>query len=138
MGRKTVKQLTLRRVETGTQGTFGVLTTGGLPFALTLEREWLGNKTSVSCIPEGEYLCKRVKSPRFRNTFEVTDVEGRTHILFHKGNLDDDSHGCILLGEKFGMLNANAGILESKQGFNEFMLLLEEEDEFSLNIINHF
>ena len=133
-----MKHLTLKRVTTGAQGTFGVLLCEGLPFALTLEREWLDNRPNVSCIPKGEYQCKRVNSPRFKNTFEVTDVEGRTHILFHKGNLDDDSHGCILVGEKFGMLNANSGILESRQGFNEFMLLLEGDNAFNLTIVNHF
>lgn len=138
-----MKTMIIRRVATGEQGTFGVILHNDIPFALSLERQWLDNRPSVgdvpgSCIPSGEYACKRVNSPRFKNTFEVTDVENRTHILFHKGNLDDDSHGCILVGEKFGMLSANAGILESRQGFNEFMLLLEDEDEFSLNIINHF
>lgn len=133
-----MKHLTIKRVTTGAQGTFGVLLYGALPFTLTLEREWLDNKISISCIPEGEYLCKRVNSPRFKNTFEVTDVEGRTHILFHKGNLDDDSHGCILVGEKFGLLSESTGILESRQGFNEFMLLLEDDTEFKLTIVNHF
>lgn len=133
-----MKTLVLRRVTTGEQGTFGVLLVNDIPFALTLERKWLNNRVNISCIPEGEYACNRVKSPKFGNTFEVTNVTGRSHILFHKGNLDDDSHGCILVGEKFGMLSADAGILESRQGFNEFMLLLEEDDEFSLSIINHF
>ena len=133
-----MKHLTVSRAATGIQGTFGVLLSEGLPFALTLERQWLDNKTNVSCIPEGEYRCKRVNSPRFGNAFEVTDVEGRTHILFHKGNLDDDSHGCILVGEKFGLLSESAGILESRQGFNEFMLLLEDDNEFKLTILNHF
>ena len=133
-----MKHLTIKRVGTGAQGTFGVLIESGIPFALTVERQWLNNQSNISCIPEGGYLCKRVKSPRFGNTFEVTDVEGRSHILFHKGNLDDDSHGCILVGEKFGQLGSSSGILESNQGFNEFMVLLDDVDEFSLNIINHF
>ncbi len=133
-----MKHLTIKRLETGSQGTFGVLINNGVPFVLTLERQWLDNQVGKSCIPEGGYLCKRVKSPKFGNTFEVTDVEGRTHILFHKGNLDDHSHGCILIGEKFSTLNGSAAILESRQGFNEFMLLLEDDDEFTLNIIDHF
>ena len=85
-----MKHLTIKRLETGNQGTFGVLINGGIPFGLTLERQWLNNQSNISCIPEGGYLCKRVKSPKFGNTFEVTDVTGRSHILFHKGNLDDD------------------------------------------------
>ena len=131
-------KLTIKRVATGSQGTFGCLIHDGIPFALTLEREWLDNQVGISCVPRGTYTCKRVNSPRFKNTFEVTDVEGRSHILFHKGNLDDDSHGCILVGEQYGDLGANSGILKSTEGFNSFMVLLDNVDEFELDIINHF
>jgi hypothetical protein len=131
-------ELTIKRVETGSQGTFGTIIYKGIPFALTLEREWLNNARNVSCIPEGDYICERVNSPKFGNTFEVTDVEGRSHILFHKGNLDDDSHGCILIGEQYGDLGANSGIIKSTEGFNSFMVLLDEVDEFELTITNCF
>ncbi|MBG7617459.1 MAG: hypothetical protein IZT57_03725 [Chloroflexi bacterium] len=131
-----MNNLTIKRLETGSQGTFGALIHNHMPFALTLERQWLDNASNVSCIPEGEYLCKRVNSPRFGDTFEVSDVSGRSHILFHKGNLDDDSHGCILVGESFGRLGSDSGILGSKGGYSEFMHLLKGEDSFSLTIIN--
>lgn len=133
-----MKYLHIKRVATGSQGTFGALIYNGIPFALTLEREWLDNHRGVSCIPEGAYICKRVKSPKFGDTFEVTDVKGRSHILFHKGNLADDSHGCILVGEKFGNLGSNSGILESGAGYGEFMNLLAGEQSFSLTITNCF
>jgi hypothetical protein len=130
--------ITLKRLSTGSQGTFGSLLYKNIPLVQTLEREWLDNAVGKSCIPQGTYTCRRVQSPRFGNTFEVTDVEGRTHILFHKGNLDDDSHGCILIGKQNGSLGEDRGILSSKQGFNEFMLLLENKDEFELEIIDCF
>jgi hypothetical protein len=133
-----MKHLTIKRLETGSEGTFGAIMYDGVPFALTLEREWLNNASNISCIPAGDYRCRRVNSPRFGDTFEVTDVEGRTHILFHKGNLDDDSHGCILVGEQFGNIRESAGVLASKQGYGEFMLLLSGTDEFDLTIINCF
>ena len=131
-----MQTLIIKRVATGHNGTFGTIEHRDIPFALTLERQWLNNRSNVSCIPEGNYKCKRVQSPKFGNTFEVTNVPHRTHILFHKGNLDDDSHGCILLGEQFEPLNGSPGILSSKKAFAEFTKLLASEDQFNLVIIN--
>jgi len=136
-----MKTLIIRRLATGTDGTFGVLVHNDIPFALSLEREWADNRPSVgdvpgSCIPADEYLCRRVDSPRFGNTFEVTDVPNRTHILFHKGNLDDDSRGCILIGEQFGMISGSPGIQASKKGYNEFMSIMKDDDEFRLIVVD--
>ena len=128
----------IRRVAITEYGTFGVIITGGVPFALTLEREWLNNMRNVSCIPKGTYYCKRVDSAKFGDTFEIQDVPNRSHILFHKGNLEDDSHGCVLIGEQFENLEGVPGILASRKGFDEFMEKLEGETAFELHIIEHF
>ena len=143
--RRTMKTLEIRRIATGNQGTFGVIKYTNIPFAITLEREWLDNKSGVSCIPAGVYSVLRCNaspeydyknSPRFGDTFNVIDVEGRSKILFHKGNIDDDSHGCILVGEQYGDLASSSGILASKAGYTEFMKLLENENEFRLIIVD--
>lgn len=136
-----MKTLIIRRVTTGPTGTFGALVFENEPFAVTLEREWRDNRPSVdgvpgSCIPAGEYFCERVNSPRFGNTFEVMNVRNRTHILFHKGNLDDDSRGCILVAEEFGKLQGEAGVLDSAGGYNEFMSLLSHDDRFRLVVVD--
>lgn len=132
------KKLTISRVLTGNSGTFGVLIFENIPFAVTLEREWLDNARNISCIPAGEYVCKRVNSPKFGSTFEVTEVPGRSHILFHKGNIDDDSHGCILIGEQFGEIGYNKGIKASAQGYGEFMAILSHDMEFNLVIVDNW
>lgn len=139
--RRYMKTLIIRRVTTSDQGTFGVLVFENIPFAVTLEREWLDNRPSVgdvpgSCIPDGEYICKRVNSPRFGDTFEVTNVFNRSHILFHKGNLEDDSRGCILVGEEFGTISGESGIRSSKSGYNEFKAILRDDIEFRLLIVD--
>jgi len=124
-----------------------VYTKEKLPFALTLERQWLNNKRGISCIPAGKYICLRCNtspeynfqdSPKFGDTFVVSDVEGREHILFHKGNLDNDTNGCILVGEQYGTLQDDTAILASRQGYGEFMSLLKGKNEFELVVINHF
>ena len=127
--------LTLKRIAHTRDGTFGVLLDSN-PFALTCEREWLDNKSDVSCIPTGEYICRRVNSLRFGNTFEVMFVKGRTNILFHSGNTEDDSKGCILVGEEFGEVNGKTAVLSSKKGFAEFLERLKDVDEFILIIRN--
>jgi hypothetical protein len=112
-----------------------VLIQGTIPFAVTLERPWRDNRRNESCIPSGIYQCRKVNSPKFGPTFEVCDVPGRTAILFHKGNLQDDSHGCILIGEAFNPVTGRPGITASKEGFAEFLHLTGMTLEFQLEII---
>lgn len=115
---------------------YGVLIHGRTPFAVTLERPWKDNERGVSCIPAGLYECKRVKSPKFGDAFEVTEVPGRQEILFHKGNLEDDSHGCILIGEAFNPVLGRPGITASAEGFAEFLSLLKLTNSFPLKIVD--
>jgi hypothetical protein len=129
--------ITLKRISYRADGTFGVLLENDEPFALTVERAWLDNAVGKSCIPPGIYTCRRVQSPKFGNTFEVTNVAGRSAILFHKGNIDDDSHGCILIGEEFTHWNdGSVSIARSGFGFTEFLDRLEGKDQFGLTIIS--
>lgn len=120
-------------------GTFGMLSIDSFPICLTLERQWQNNAKGISCIPAGSYLCKRVISPKFGRTFEVTGVPGRDAILFHAGNIDDDSHGCILLGEELSVWKADGScsIASSKVAFLDFMARLSGIDEFELLIKEH-
>ncbi len=127
----------LIRIARLADGVFGVLLDDGVPFCVTLERPWLDNRRNVSCIPEGEHLCRRVNSPKFGNTFEVTDVPFRSHILFHKGNLKEDTHGCILVGEQYEPLNLMNAVLASGRAFQEFLYRADDIDSFVLKIESH-
>lgn len=131
----------LIRVARTSSATYGVLVYGTIPFAVTLERAWQNNERGVSCIPGGPltapvvYQCARVKSPKFGDTFEVLNVPGRSEILFHKGNIDDDSHGCILVGEAFNPILGKPGITEAGHGFAELMSIMRLTDRFQLSVI---
>lgn len=115
--------------------TFGVLIQENqIPFALTLERPWKNNQRGISCIPTGAYTCKRIISPKFGTTFEILNVPGRQEILFHKGNIQEDSHGCVIIGEQFGVLLNEPAILAAKEGFEEFMRITSTVHEFELFI----
>jgi hypothetical protein len=126
--------LTLVRIAQSYQGTFGVLRDGAIPFAVTLEEPWIDNHPMISCIPTGRYLCERVQSPKFGETFEVMHVPERSHILFHKGNTTDDTMGCILVAEEFAGNAAGPMIASSKRGYDELMAKLVGHESFDLEI----
>ena len=67
------------------------------------------------------------------------NVEGRTYIRFHWGCKDDDTLGCILVAEEFGVILGETAILQSRtdpnKGFNEFLKILEGIDRFQLGIV---
>lgn len=63
-------------------------------FIYALERPWLNNQVSVSCIPEGVYIIDRNTTGRFQ-WYEVSDVPKRTHIEIHPANRVSQLEGCI-------------------------------------------
>ena len=137
MASKPYKNFKLIRISHTTNATFGVLLEDDIPFCVTLELPWFGNIKSISCIPEGFYICERVNSPKFGDTFEIVDVEARLHILFHKGNLSQDTHGCVLVGEQFEPLAGENAVLASGKAFAEFKKRTEDIHGFLLQIESH-
>lgn len=133
-------EVLLRRVNTHPEeGTTGVLIVDGNPICITLEPTWRNNERNISCIPSGRYLCKRVDSPKYGDTFEVRNVPNRSHILFHTGNKDSHTKGCILLGERFTVVNNEYWITESRAAMMEFRQQIGASTEsFYLNIEQHY
>lgn len=84
-------------------------------------------------IPDGTYRCVRgvhrlhEDQPAFE-TFEVTGVPRHSGILFHCGNWERDSAGCILVGTR---VDGNM-ITDSRKAFAKFMDLMEGVEEFEL------
>ena len=129
--------MVIERIKDTEYGTFGVFFDKGIPFALTLENTWINNVRNHSCIPIGKYKCKRYISQKHGETFQIMNVPNRGNgeaIIFHKGNLDDDTRGCPLIGEEFGVLNGEPAILRSGKGFTEFMERNKDVDGFDLII----
>ena len=119
-------------------GTFGTVVVNEKPICLSLEEYKYGNKTNQSCIPSGEYICRRYSSKNHPHTYEVTKVPDRSKILFHVGNTIHDTEGCILLGTQIGVLNNKIGILQSRVAFNNFIAMIGNEDMFKLTIKESF
>lgn len=133
-----VKQVDMVRLEKGNDGTFGVLRLDGKVFCVTLEPPDRGNRKDTSCIPSGEYVCRYVESPSFGSTFEIADVPGRTHILFHAGNVPGDTRGCVLLGRYYGTLGDDRAVLQSGSAFNEFLTHCSDVEGFQLRIVDKY
>ena len=123
----------LTRQYQGDQGTLGVLSGPGLPPLCIMEPPWRGNRRNRSCIPAGLYEVVPHLSPRHRRCLLVTQVPGRSHILFHAGNLGGDTdrgwhthtQGCLLPGLRRGRLSVDgrrqAAVLASRTAFRHLM-----------------
>ena len=133
-----MKQIFLRRIAMSDKGTFGALVEDKVPFAVTLEPPDKNNQKDISCIPEGSYLCKRVNSPKYGDTFEIMSVDDRDNILFHWGNWLKNTLGCVLTGEEFKEIMGKPAIAMSKTAFKRFMRNMKGINEFALTVQNSY
>ena len=81
-------------------------------------------------IPAGTYTVKFCDHPIHGMAWEVQAVPGRTGILFHVGNDEADSEGCILVG--FGFARQARGITASQDAYRRFLRFLAARDTFAL------
>jgi len=124
----------IRLEESSEHGTFGVLKVNKELLCWTLEPKDADNAPEISSIPAQQYTCCRYSSAKYPDTFQVMDVPGRFNILFHSGNTDDDTAGCILLGNMLSKMKESRAILNSGQTFLRFLSMLADVDEFTLTI----
>lgn len=113
-------------------GIFGQLhTESGDLICYTLEHSY----SNQPKLPPGTYTCVRgthqLSGLNPFETFEITGVSGHTGILFHQGNWNRDSEGCVLVGSEIGAIC----ILESRVAFQKLMALQTGIDQFILNVI---
>lgn len=133
--------LFLYRTETRPDGIFGILWDDeGERIAYTLEHAYGDNNSGYNAkIPLGKYTCLRGfhqlsgMDSKF-TTFEVMGVPGHTGILFHFGNYNKDSDGCILLGDDIIQDGQGQMITQSRITFAKFMRFEDNCDQFTLTI----
>lgn len=143
---------TVRRIAVREEGAFGVLLHHrgpedrvGTPFAVTLERTYSLSDDSVAAVAVGG---QRIKIPpgrysmvatRFHrggyDTYEVFLIAGQSRrLLFHRGNVEAHSEGCVLVAESFGVLASAPAVLDSAAGFAEFMSRAAGRPHLSLEV----
>lgn len=139
--------LTLLRTDFRSDGILGELGYLGMPVPLyTLEHAYADMKPDGRGLspyyrpklPTDIYTCQKSLHKLHDGvpflTFEVKDVPGHKGILFHIGNVNADSEGCILVGMKQDT-NSTA-ILQSRIAFKAFMDLQKGCETFTLTVLN--
>jgi len=74
-----------------------------------------------------------------KDTFEIVregsnGVDGHKYLLFHSGNIEKHSEGCILLGETIGKLEGVRAVLNSGATFQKFLFYTKDVKSFSLTL----
>lgn len=136
--------LKLIREEFRDDGVFGELVDeNDRRVAVTLERAYLsgnGNGSYTAKLKPGTYTCVR-GTHKLTNmipftTFEVEGVKGHDNILFHPGNYNKDSSGCVLVGTARTRIGNSKDemITASKAAFNRFMTIQKDVNTFILTV----
>ena len=113
----------------------------GLEVAKTLELPFFNNINDFSCIPFGEYHCKKDNTGNYRY-WKINGVENRVGVEFHNGNYASDSNGCILLGQAWSIMRnektnqMELAVTSSKPTFKKILDNDLIPNEFSLKIIS--
>ena len=136
--------LELLRISVTADGAFGVLMIDGVPCGpVTLERtyavaETVPNGPQYVKVPPGDYDCKMTRFYKGGGieTYEITGVVGHDRLLFHSGNMETDSDGCVLLGQRFGLLKGRPAVLESRLAFGQFMAFFGGKRTWKLRVRN--
>ena len=140
-----MRRAALYRDRTGDQGTLGALVARDLALAI-MEPPWRDNRRNRSCIPPGVYEVLPHVSPRFGRCLMVAAVPGRSHILFHAGNVGGDvergwhthTAGCLLPGLRRGRIAVKGRLQEAVVGSRTaFRHLMEwaAGEPFALEIV---
>ena len=130
--------LVLTRLERQSQGVFSTLLCGDktLYACEHAYQDTAGNWFAK--IANGTYTCQRgnhtLDGIHWFSTFEVLNVPGHAGILFHSGNTEMDSNGCILLGLGFGVLNGMKDVYSSVAAFQGFSMMQAGVDTFQLTV----
>lgn len=131
--------LILKRYKTGYLGVLSdLLDENDVKVATCLEHAYLQSNglDYAAKIRPGTYDCvrgmHRLYSMRHEfETFEITHVPGHYDLLFHWGNYNRDSDGCVLLGES----EENWAVTKSRTTFDKFMTLQSGVNIFTLKVL---
>jgi hypothetical protein len=146
-------KLLLLRYSDNNESTQGLLFIDGIFQCYTLEDEYRAKKKwGETRIPKGNYRILLRKSglthnkykKRFpemhKGTLHLQDVPGFEYILIHIGNKDEDTAGCILVGDTVNNNQSGKGFLKnSTDAYKKIYPLIAnaiETDKVTIRVID--
>lgn len=124
-----MKTARLVRLEKSDQGLVSTLVIDGRVICFALELD-------TTFIKPGCYECNRYHSEKYPDTFEIM-VPGHSKVLFHIGNTEQHTKGCVLLGQEVGYIDGKRAVTESGNAFTDFMKVMGNDQCFKLFVENH-
>ena len=121
----------IQDIEETVEGSIGALLVNDLILCWVLTPDSMDKYYHL--VPGIVYKVTRVLSPKFGDTFEVV-VTGHTHIFFHWGTTEKDTHGCIITGMKVGTYKGKRAVYASKKAFKKLMKLMGDTQETTLEV----
>ena len=101
----------------------------------SIERPWLNNQPSISCIPAGIYICQFGYYNRGGyDCYDVLNVADRTYIKIHIANWPRNVKGCIGIGKTRD--DKVPAVWSSGDAFKEWMGIMNGLNRFKLEIKN--
>ena len=122
--------MVLKRTSCEQTGIYGIFSSAeGAWSCLTLEHAFFDEGQYHPKIPVGTWQCVRRLSPHFGiDVFCLVGVPGHSFLEIHVGNYNDDSDGCVLLGQsRIGNMIDN-----SRNTFDDFMRRQTGVNSFNL------
>lgn len=95
---------------------------------------------SETAIPDGEYIVSTRWSPKFSGKFNhemlwIKNVPNFEYILIHWGNTTEDTAGCLLLGNRLGIVKNRIAVLNSIPTYqNLYRMVINEAKSGNLKI----
>jgi len=141
-------QIRVDRYKCGAKSTLGNLCIDGKWFCYSLEdadRKLEVNPEAKvygeTCIPRGTYEVIINYSNRFKVEMPLLlGVDGFEGVRIHPGNTNEDTHGCILVGTRWGTsAQGDYIVMNSRAAYNALFDLidtaLERQDKVTLEVV---
>jgi len=139
--------LTLYRFHASDFDTVGILYIDGVFGCFVLEDEYRLDKVmNETRIPAGRYRVALQYSPKFspryfHDMLTVVNVPGFTGIRIHRGNMESDTSGCLLVGLSADISHGGRSkISRSTEGYNYVYPIIAEAlhsgDEVEIEVVD--
>ena len=123
-------------------GLYSLLEVGDRAFWI-MEREWSGNRRSVSCVPRGEYRLVRHRGLKYPNTWALDGLtvaprmgmepqRARYACVIHAAPFPNSLKGCLAVARAITAIGAT---VDSKEATAELLGLLDDEDGHDLILL---